>query len=132
MCVSTLLYDILSLTIVCLISVYVNSYLASLNVRKTLLSSIKSAHAGGIGGEDGLVSIHLSHSNSPGMTQNMPSFRNATGMTASGMSGMTGMFELGVGTTGLLSVPERSGTTRGPRVSLNVRAKFKLLGTEPS
>ncbi|KAH8110194.1 hypothetical protein DFH11DRAFT_1547688 [Phellopilus nigrolimitatus] len=51
---------------------YVNSYLASLNVRKTLLTSMKSDHV--------LASIRLSG----GASHNMPNFRT---VTASGMSG---------------------------------------------
>ncbi|KAL5505087.1 hypothetical protein ACEPAH_7750 [Sanghuangporus vaninii] len=58
---------------------YVNSYLASLNVRKTLLLSMKGQGAG-IGD---YASVHLSHDGSPGASQNMPAFRS---VTATGLS----------------------------------------------
>ncbi|KAL5520981.1 hypothetical protein ACEPAG_8903 [Sanghuangporus baumii] len=58
---------------------YVNSYLASLNVRKTLLLSMK-----GQGTENGdYASVHLSRDGSPSISQNMPTFRS---VTATGLS----------------------------------------------
>lgn len=59
---------------------FVNSYLASLNVRKTLLSSMK---AGAGQGDDAFVSIHLSSPDSQDVSHNMPAFRP---MAATGMS----------------------------------------------
>lgn len=68
-----------SLTTPDLLPVYVNSYLASLNVRKTLLSSMK-----GSGARSGdWASVHLSHDGSPGVSHDMPAFRS---VTATGLS----------------------------------------------
>ncbi|KAL5483639.1 hypothetical protein ACEPAI_8871 [Sanghuangporus weigelae] len=58
---------------------YVNSYLASLNVRKTLLLSMKGQGTGNVD----YASVHLPHDGSPGVSQNMPTFRS---MTATGLS----------------------------------------------